>query len=485
MYRRSLVNFPFFDKLEEVARGNKGEKEMWERIRNKKAGGDREQMMTKGPIARQIILFSIPLLLGNLFQQLYNTADSIIVGNYVGKGALAAVGSSASVINLMVGAFMGISIGAGVVISQYYGAKDEENLSEAVHTTMAFGIVTGILLMIIGIAATPAILRWMGTPDSVIDSSILYFRIFFAGSLGASLYNMGCGILRAVGDSRRPLYFLIVASVLNILLDLLFVAKFHWGVAGAAFATIVSQFLSAILTILTLMRTNNAYRVCLRKIRFHWKQLRQIVNIGLPSAIQNAIVSFSNVVVQSNINSFGDIAMAGCGAYMKVDGFAILPVMSFSMAITTFVGQNMGAKEYERVKKGSDFGILASMITVQALACLVIVFAPQIIKVFNGEPEVIAYGARMAKCLGPFYFLAAVSHGVAGALRGAGISKIPMFVIVICWCVLRVAWLAALVPLTQDIGVVFFGYPVTWFASALILLIYYKKADWIHYMDRK
>lgn len=458
---------------------------MLEKKEMKKPGKNGGQMMTEGPIARQIILFSVPLLLGNLFQQLYNTADSMIVGNYVGKDALAAVGSSASVINLMVGAFMGIAIGAGVVISQHYGAKDEENLSRAVHTTIAFGIFTGIFLTIFGIWATPAILRWMDTPESVIESSILYFRIFFAGSIGASLYNMGCGILRAVGDSRRPLYFLIIASVLNILLDLLFVAVFHWGVAGAAFATILSQLLSAVLTLAALMSTAEVYRVSWKKIRFHWDQLKQIVNIGLPSAVQNAIVSFSNVVVQSNINSFGDVAMAGCGAYMKVDGFAILPVMSFAMAITTFVGQNMGAREYERVKKGANFGILASMITVQLLACFVMLFAPQIIRIFNGEADVIAYGAMMAKCLGPFYFLAAISQGAAGALRGAGISHIPMFVIIVSWCVLRVLWLVVLIPLTQDIQMVFWAYPVTWTISSAVLLLYYKKANWIHHMDRK
>lgn len=443
------------------------------------------QMMTEGPIARQILLFSIPLLLGNLFQQLYNTADSMIVGNYVGKDALAAVGSSASVINLMVGAFMGISIGAGVVISQHYGARDEENLSRAVHTTIAFGIFTGVFLTIFGIWATPAILRWMDTPESVIESSILYFRIFFAGSIGATLYNMGCGILRAVGDSKRPLYFLIAASVLNIFLDLLFVAVFHWGVAGAAFATILSQLLSAVLTVGALMRTAEVYRLSWRKIRFHWDQLKPIVHIGLPSAVQNAIVSFSNVVVQSNINGFGDVAMAGCGAYMKVDGFAILPVMSFAMAITTFVGQNMGAKEYERVKKGANFGIVASMVTVQTLACFVVLFAPQIIRIFNGDADVIAYGAMMAKCLGPFYFLAALSQGVAGALRGAGISHIPMFVIIVSWCVLRVLWLVLLIPLTQNIQMVFWAYPVTWAISSAVLLFYYRKANWIHHMDRK
>lgn len=365
------------------------------------------------------------------------------------------------------------------------GAATPMRRAMAVHTTIAFGIFAGIFLTVFGILATPVILRWMDTPETVIESSVLYFRIFFAGSIGASLYNMGCGVLRAVGDSKRPLYFLMIASVLNVLLDLLFVAGFQWGVAGAAFATILSQLLSAVLTLGALMRTRQAYRLYWKKIRFHWDQLRQIVNIGFPSAVQNAIVSFSNVVVQSNINGFGDVAMAGCGAYMKVDGFAILPVMSFAMAITTFVGQNMGAREYERVKKGAGFGILASMITVQILACFVMLFAPQVIRIFNEDTDVIAYGAMMAKCLGPFYFLAAISQGVAGALRGAGISHIPMFVIILSWCVLRVLWLSVTIPLTRDIQMVFWAYPVTWAVSSLVLLFYYKKVDWIHYMDRK
>ncbi|MBR5473841.1 MAG: MATE family efflux transporter [Lachnospiraceae bacterium] len=441
--------------------------------------------MTEGPIGKQIILFSIPLLLGNLFQQLYNTADSMIVGNFVGKDALAAVGSSASLINLMVGAFVGVAVGAGVIISQCYGAKDMERLDKAVHTTIAFAIFSGLFLTVFGMLATPTILRWMGTPDTVIESSITYFRIFFAGSLGATLYNMGCGVLRALGDSRRPLYYLIVASLLNIVLDLVFVAVFDWGVAGAAIATIIAQFVSAILTMRALIQEKVLYRFRWRKVRFHGALLQRIVEIGLPGALQNAVVSLSNVVVQSNINSFGDLAMAGCGAYMKVDGFAVLPVMSFSMAMTTFVGQNMGAKQYDRVKKGTNFGIIAGMVTIQTLACGVMFFAPQLINLFNGDPEVIAYGAKMARAMGPFYFLTAISQVIAGALRGAGISHVPMMVLVACWCVLRIVWLTVMVPIWPDINTVFMGYSLTWFASAVILFIIFKKSDWIHYMEKK
>ncbi len=443
------------------------------------------QVMTEGPIGKQIILFSIPLLLGNLFQQLYNTADSMIVGTFVGTDALAAVSSSASLINLMVGAFVGISVGASIIISQCYGAGNRERLDRAVHTTIAFAFFTGVALTVLGIAATPTLLRWMDTPENVIGNSILYFRIFFAGSLGATVYNMGCGILRALGDSRRPLYFLIVASLLNIVLDLLFVAVFEWGVAGAAIATILAQFVSAILTLRALMQEKVLYQFDWKKVRFDWPLMRQVVALGFPGALQNAVVSLSNVIVQSNINGFGDIAMAGCGAYMKVDGFVILPVMSFSMAITTFVGQNMGAKKYDRVKKGANFGIIAGMITIQTLGFCIMAFAPYLIQMFDDAPEVIAYGAKMARALGPFYFLTAVSQVIASSLRGAGISSVPMVVLILCWCVMRITWLTVMVPIWPEINTVFMGYSLTWAASSLILFIIYKKFDWIHYMEKK
>lgn len=436
-------------------------------------------LMIEGTIWKQLLMFSLPLLLGNLFQQLYNTVDSIIVGNYVGSEALAAVNSSNPIINLLVSFFMGISVGAGVVISRYYGSRNQEGLEKAVHTTFAFALAAGILMSFVGIVLAPLILAAVGTPASVMDNSILYLRIYFAGILGVMLYNMGSGILRAVGDSKNPLYFLIISSIVNILLDLLFVVVFHMGIAGVAWATLIAQAISALLTFLLLVKTKMEYRVYPSRIRFDLTILRDIIRIGLPSGIQNAIVSFSNVIVQSNINSFGAMAMAGCGSYSKIDGFAILPVMSFSMALTTFVGQNMGAQRYDRVKLGAKIGMAMSCCITFTLGLLLFIFAPQILQIFSNEAEVIHYGTLMMRTVVPGYLFLAVSHALAGVIRGAGLTKIPMIVMVCCWCFLRMAWIFIAMPIFTDIQVVFWGYPITWFASAICMYTYYRKADWM------
>lgn len=307
--------------------------------------------MTEGKIIKGILLFSIPLLIGNLFQQLYNTVDSIIAGNFIGKEALAAVGSSNSLINLIVGLFMGIATGAGVVISQYYGARAEKGMQEAVHTSITISIIGGIVLTGVGVVLSPQILVAMGTPQEVMDKSITYLRIFFCGSVFNILYNMGAGILRGVGDSKRPLYYLCVSSVVNIILDIIFVVVFHMGVAGTAWATVISQVVSAFMVVRALMRDDDIYRLHLKKLGISRIMLKRVLMMGIPSGIQNAIISFSNVVVQANINSFGADAMAGCSSYMKIDGFVILPIMSFGMAAMTFTGQNVGAGKRERVKK--------------------------------------------------------------------------------------------------------------------------------------
>ena len=327
-------------------------------------------LMTEGVIWKELLLFSVPLLLGNLFQQLYNAVDSVVVGNYIGAQALAAVGSSAPVINLLVSFFMGLSVGAGVIISRYFGARNMESLQDSIHTSLALTMTAGIFMTLFGIIFSPTILRWIGTPSDVMSSSVLYLRIYFGGILSVMLYNMGSGILRAVGDSKNPLYFLIVSSITNILLDLLFVIVFDMGIAGVGWATLIAQTISAVLTLLLLIKTKQEYKVTLKKIRFHKDKLIEIIRLGLPSGIQNGVVSFSNVIVQSNINAFGSLAMAGCGAYTKIDGFAILPVMSYSMALTTFTGQNMGAKKYDRVKQGARSGIIMSLLTTIAISAL-------------------------------------------------------------------------------------------------------------------
>ena len=444
------------------------------------AAKDASVNLTEGPIGRQIVLFTVPLLLGNVFQQFYNTADTVIVGKFVGKEALAAVGSSGALINLLVSLFMGVAVGAGVVVSRYYGAKQYEEMRATIHTTIAFGLIAGVVLTVLGVLVTPLLLRWMKTPESVMDSSVLYFRIYFAGVLTTLMYNIGSGIYRALGDSKRPLYFLIVSTIVNVALDLLFVAVLDMGIGGAAIATVMAQGLSMVLVYWKMMREDTVYRVDWRAIRIDKRFLRQILAIGLPSGIQNAVVSLSNVVVQSNINSFGDIAMAGCGAYSKLDGFALLPSSSFSLALSTFVSQNIGAREYGRAKKGAVFGLAATMVVSAAAGVFIYIAAPSLIGFFNSDPAVIRYGVLMARNIVFAYALVAYTHGMAGILRGAGLSRVPMFVMVGCWCVLRVIWIQVMVPLTQDIRVVFWSYPITWTFSVLILTIYFFKVDWLH-----
>ena len=436
--------------------------------------------LTKGPIGRQIVQFTVPLLLGNIFQQFYNAADTVIVGRFVGKEALAAVGSSGSLINLLVSILMGIAVGAGVVVARYYGARQYQEMRDTIHTTIAFGLIAGVVMSVLGVLITPVILRWMQTPESVLDSSVLYFRIYFAGVLTTVMYNIGSGIYRALGDSKRPVYFLIIATLINVVLDLLFVAVFHMGIAGAAIATVISQAVSMVLVFYTMMREDTVYRVSWREIRIHRRFLRQIIAIGLPSGIQNGIVSLSNVVVQSNINSFGDVAMAGCGAYNKLDGFALLPAGSFSLALSTFVSQNIGAKQYDRAKKGAAFGLIAAMVISELAGVFIYFTAPQLVGFFNDDPEVIRYGVLMARNIVYAYALVAYSNAMAGVLRGAGLSRVPMFVMVGCWCVLRVIWIQIMVPLTQDIRMVFWSYPITWVVSVTILTIYFFKVDWLH-----
>ena len=440
-------------------------------------------LMTEGVIWKEILLFSIPLLLGNLFQQLYNAVDSVVVGNYIGAQALAAVGTSAPVINLLVSFFMGLAVGAGVIISRYFGARKKEELHIAVHTSLALTFAAGLVMTLIGVLISPYVLQWVGTPSDVMESSVLYLRIYFLGILSVMVYNMGSGILRAVGDSRNPLYFLIVSSVTNIILDMLFVIVFHMGIAGVGWATLIAQTISAVLTMLLLMRTKEEYQVKLKHIRFHKHMLYEIVRLGLPSGLQNAIVSFSNVIVQSNINAFGSLAMAGCGSYTKIDGFAILPVMSYSMALTTFTGQNMGAKKYDRVKQGAKTGILMSVITIVCISALLLMLGPNVLAIFSSDPTVINYGLYMMHVLAPGYIFLAISHAFNGIIRGAGITTVPMIVMVTCWCGLRMAWILTSVPLFHDIGVVFMGWPLTWIASALWLFLYYRKGKWMTRYD--
>ncbi|MEG1947781.1 MAG: MATE family efflux transporter [Lachnospiraceae bacterium] len=447
--------------------------------------GKSSTLLTEGSIWKKMIAFAIPIFLGNLFQQLYNTADSLIVGNFVGSDALAAVSSSGNLIFLMVGFFSGIAMGAGVVIARYYGARKPKEVEKAVHTLVAFGLVAGVALTVFGVVMTPHILRWMGTPASVIPNSIVYFRIYFAGSLGFVMYNIFVGILQSVGDSRHPLIYLIISSVLNVVLDLLFVAVLDFGVGAAAAATIISQFVSAVLCFRRLVQTKEEYRIQIKKIKFHKEMMRQIISNGLPAGIQNSIIALANVVVQSNINAFGMTAMAGCGAYSKIEGFGFLPITCFSMSLTTFISQNLGAKQYQRVKKGARFGIICSIVMAEIVGILIYTFIPSLIHAFDSNPQVVEFGTTQARTVTLFYFLLALSHCLAAIFRGAGKSTVPMVVMLVCWCMIRIAYITIAVQLVPVIRTVFWAYPLTWSLSSIVFLIYFWKADWIHNFDRQ
>ena len=441
--------------------------------------------LTEGSIVRKIIGFAIPLFLGNLFQQMYNMADSLIVGNFLGDEALAAVTSTGSLIFLLVGFFNGTAMGAGVIIARFFGARDYESVKKAVHTDVAFGLICGVLMTIIGVCFTPMILGWMGTPADVFPNSVLYLRVYFLGSLATVMYNVCMGILHAIGDSKHPLYYLIFSSVVNVVLDLVFCGLFHWGVQFAALATVISQFLSVVLCMSRLMRVNEVYQVRLKEVCIDPQMIRQIIKIGLPSGMQNSIISLANIVVQSNINAFGTAAMAGCGSYSKLEGFGFLPITCFTMALTTFVSQNLGAKEYGRVKKGAAFGIGCTMFLAETVGLLIFVLAPNVIGIFGGGTEAIGYGILQAKTVTLFYFLLAFSHAAASIMRGAGKSTVPMYVMLVAWCLIRITYITIVGKLFDNIQLIFMAYPITWTISSVIFLVYLLKGDWLYNFERQ
>ncbi len=436
--------------------------------------------MTEGPIGKKIIFFAIPLFWGNLFQQLYNTADSLIVGNFLGSDALAAVSSSSSLIFLMVGFFNGVFMGSGVVVARNYGAKRFEKLSKAIHTAVALALVAGVVLTVIGMVLSPILLRLMGTPEDVMPNSVAYFKTYFLGSLGFVMYNCMVGILQSVGDSKHPLVYLIVSSIVNVVLDLLFIGVFGMGVEGAAYATVIAQFLSAILCLIHLLRIDAEYKITLSKIGFDLETLGTILRYGLPSGVQNSIISLANVVVQSNINAFGKLAMAGSGSYSKIEGFGFLPVNCFSMSLTTFISQNLGAKEYERAQKGAKFGIMCSAGLAEVIGLLIFILAPMLVGMFDSNPEVVAFGVTHARTVCLFYGLLAFSHCCAAILRGAGRAVIPMYIMLSIWCVLRITYITIIVRIVPVINAIYWAYPLTWFISSVLFLIYLLKSDWLY-----
>ena len=445
---------------------------------------NRSTDMTTGSIWKRMVSFAVPVFLGNLCQQLYNTVDSVIVGKFVGKQALAAVASSGNLIFMMTGFFMGLFIGAGIVIAQYFGARNYERVRSAVHTDIAFALCCGVLLTLLGVFFTPTILTWMRTPADVLSTSILYFRLYFLGSLATILYNAGMGILQAVGDSRSPLYYLVISSVVNVALDLLFVGAMDMGVAGAAVATVISQIVSAVLCIIKLTRSDGPYRLEIKRIGFDLPLLKKITSQGVPSGVQNSIIAIANVVVQSNINTFGSDAMAGCGSYSKVEGFVFLPITAFAMALTTFIGQNLGAGQFDRAKQGARSGILCSMAMAELIGVALFFLAPYAMRLFNDDPAVVAIGVRQSHIEALFFCFLAFAHGVSAVLRGAGRAQVPMYTMLGCWCILRVSYITLALKVWPDIATIFWAYPITWSVSCVVFLIYYLKADWVHALEK-
>ena len=445
----------------------------------KKYFSRRDVDMTRGNVYGLLIEFAVPLLLGNLFQQLYNTVDTWVVGNYVGKEAFSAVGTVNPIINMLIGFFMGLSVGAGVVISQYYGAKQHDKVSDTVHTALVMTGVLGVLFTAIGVSMTPLMLKFMKTPAEVLPEAKRYLTIYFSGIFGLMLYNIGAGILRAVGDSQRPFYFLVLSASLNIVLDLLFVLVFHMGVAGVAYATILSQGISALLVLFVLLRSDNCCRVQVRKLKMHWDVLKKIVKVGIPAAIQMAITSFSNVFVQSYINYFGADCMGGWTAYTKIDAFLFLPMQSVAMGATTFVGQNLGVNDVARARQGVSAALRISALITVALMVPVVAFAPHLVRFFNDTPEVVEFGTLFLRMMSPFYVLCCVNQILAGSLRGAGDSRTPMFIMLGSFVVFRQIYLFCITHFVSNTIVpVALGYPAGWLVCSTATYLYFRFAHW-------
>ena len=435
--------------------------------------------IVEGVIWKQLLLFFFPILIGSFFQQLYNTVDTIIVGQYVGKEALAGVGATGNVINLWLGFFIGLAGGASVIISHFYGARDDDSLSKAVHTSMALSIAGGIVIMLIGLATAKVSLEILDVAEEVMDEAMTYIIVFYCGMVATVIYNVGTGILRAVGDSKRPLYILIACCVVNIVLDLLFVVAFHWDVFGVALATVLSQVVSAVLIMAILMRTHEGYRVELKKIRFHGSMLRRIMRLGLPTGMQSVLYTISNLVIQAAVNAFGTDAMASWSAISRVDGFVWMIMGAFGISVTTFVGQNYGAGRYDRVLRGTRVCLAMTAGTILVLSVAEIVFAGPILRIFTGDEAVVSLGTTFVRVWAPAYVAYVFIEIYSGAARGVGEALPPMIITIFGVCVLRLIWIWAVLPFHRTPAMVAASYPVTWGITAAVFIVYYLRMNWL------
>lgn len=435
--------------------------------------------ITEGVIWKQILLFFFPILLGSFFQQMYNTVDTVIVGRFVGTAALAAVGASGPILSLINGFFLGVSTGATVIMSQYCGACDREGISRALHTGIALALTLGILIMVLGVGMAPRILRLIGTPESCLEDASRYCRILFGGAVFSMLYNMGSGILRAMGDSRRPMIFLIVCCAVNILADLLFVWVLDMGVTGAAVATVLAQAISALLVLVTLLRQKDEAKLELKKIRFHGPLLRTILQIGIPAGIQLMMFDFSNLIVQSSINSFGEAAVAAWVAYGKADGISWMISGAFGVAVTTFVGQNFGAQKYDRMRRSVWVCLGLALLLEGSFALLEFFFREPLLGLFSTDREVISIGARMMARIVLFNVVFLPIEIFGGAMRGTGYALVPTVIMILCVCVTRVLWVTLLVSRVHTIEMLCLAYPITWSLCAAVFAAVYFRGNWL------
>lgn len=436
----------------------------------------RDADMTQGSIFRHMVAFAVPMMMGLLFQQLYNTVDTIVVGQFVGKAALAAVGSTGAIINTLVGFSAGLSTGSSVVISQCYGAHDYRKLGKAVHTTLCITFLMAIAATLLGRLLTGPLLRMMSTPADVFDEAKIYLDIYFSGIAGLLIYNMGSGILRAVGDSRRPLYFLLFSATMNTVLDLLFVIVFKLGIRGVAYATILSQFVSALLILLVLTRDHGPYGLRWKQLSIDREMVGRIFSIGLPGGIQQALTSFSNVFVQSYINFFGSACMAGWSSYNKLDIFLFLPAQAIAMASTTFVGQNYGAKQMKRAKEGVRDSLIMSIVCTATLAVVVMIFAEPLIRLFTAEKDVMEYGVYFIRRISPFYVACCFNQNYGAALRGIGSAKVPMVIMLFSFVFFRQLFLLVVKLLGHSLIGVSMAYPAGWIMCSTLLFVFYRRS---------
>lgn len=448
------------------------------KLKDKEISNLEKNLMTSGSIWKTILIFSIPLILGNLLQQTYNTIDSMIVGNFVGSSALAAVGSSTALINLLISFAQGIAVGSGIIVAQSLGSNARKDVRVSIHTSMALALVLGLVISIMGYVFAPWLLEKMQTPSEVMPESIEYLRVFSLGLIFNVIYNMEAGILNAVGNSKRSLLYLSIASFTNVVLDFIFIKYLGMGVRGAAIATNISQFISALLALLFLLRVPEIYKVSLKKIKIHKDMAIRIIKVGIPTAIQGTVISLSNVIMQSSVNVFGAMPMAGFGAFIKIDGFNILPVLSLSLAITTFAGQNYGAGKIDRVKKGMWTTLFMTIVYTIISGTMLYNFAPKVIALFTKEPDVIAAGVLATKFFCPFYFLLAIMHSLAGTVRGTGRTVPPMLIMILSLCVFRILAAKFVIPHYNTIENVYLLYPISWTIGAILMIGYTIKADW-------